>query len=110
MEAMKLKHFFSILSVFLSAGVGPLFGASTKLSYEDLLSNLTDLERLPVMEPGVRCDQASSYDRASKYDEANDKYINWDANGDAGQYISIDPQTKEGLMADLKGPGCIFRI
>jgi hypothetical protein len=84
--------------------------AEIQLSYEDLLSYLTDLNRLPVIEPGVSCKQFSSYDRASKYDAATDKYINWDANGDAGQYLRVEPDTQEGVMAEMDGPGCIFRI
>lgn len=82
----------------------------TTLSYPDLLSCLTDLDRLPVIEPGVTCKQFSSYDRKSQIDEASGKYIHWEANGDAGQYLRIDPDTKEGVMAEMDGPGCIFRI
>jgi hypothetical protein len=78
--------------------------------YTWFLGKLYDLDALTRVEPGQRCAQASSYDRASKYDAEKDQYVNWGANGDAGQYISVDPNTNEALMADLKGPGCIFRI
>ncbi len=80
------------------------------LTYEDLLAHMTDLDRLPVIEPGVYCRQFSSYDRNSKYDPATGTYINWDANGDRGQYLRVDPETNEGVMAEMEGPGCIFRI
>jgi len=81
-----------------------------QVTYEDLLAHLTDLDRLPAIEPGVYCKQFSSYDRASKYDAATDSYLSWAANADRGQYIRVDEQTKEGVMAEMKGPGCIFRI
>ena len=70
---------------------------------------MTDLERLSVLPvAGETCAQASSYDRASKYDEKTGKYVNWDANGDGGGIIR-----KEGdksVVAEINGPGCIWRI
>ena len=44
--------------------------------------------------------QWSSWDRASKYDEATGKYVNWDANGDGDGIIR-----KEGDAAGLRGDG-----
>jgi len=83
--------------------------AQEKLTYVDLVKRLTDLERLSVLPaPGDTCSQWSSYDRASKYDEATGKYVRWDANGDGGGIIR-----KEGdlvVMAEMEGPGCIWRI
>ncbi len=84
--------------------------AAKHLTYEDVLAHLTDLELLPVVQPGVYCKQFSSYDRRSRYDAATDTYEGWQANGDRGQYIRIEPDTKEGVMAEMEGPGCIFRI
>ena len=78
--------------------------------YADLVGRLTDLERLaepPV--PGEITGQQTSYDRASKYDAANDKYIAWDANGDGGGIIEKYPDGSV-LMADIKGPGVINHI
>ena len=52
--------------------------------------------------------QWSSYDRASRYDSQTGKYVHWDANGDGNGIIR-----KEGdqiVMAEMKGPGCIWRI
>jgi hypothetical protein len=93
-----------ILSTCLS-----LSAAEQALSYPELVGRLTDLEylaRLPA--PGEQCAQWSSYDRKSKYDTATGKYVNWDANGDANGYIR-----REGnqlVLAEMKGPGCIWRI
>ena len=46
----------------------PKAGAA-ELTYIDLINRLTDLERLATLpDPGEKCQQWSSYDRASKYD------------------------------------------
>ncbi len=83
--------------------------AERTLSYADLVSRMTDLQRLSVLPaPGEKCAQASSYDRASKYDEKTGKYIHWDANGD-GEGIIRREGDKE-VIAEMKGPGCIWRI
>lgn len=83
--------------------------AAEKLTYVDLVHRLTDMEHVAVLpEPGEKTALASSYDRASRYDEATGKYIRWDANGDGGGIIR-----KEGdlsVMAEMNGPGCIWRI
>ena len=86
----------------------PLWAAEQEFTYVDLVKRLTDLEQLaatPV--PGEQCAQCSSYDRASRYDTATGKYVNWDANGDGDGIIR-----KEGdklVLAEMEGPGCIFR-
>lgn len=83
--------------------------AAETLTYVDLIQRLTDLERLAVLPAeGERCEQWSSYDRASQYDEATGKYVKWDANGDGGGVIR-----REGtnfVFAEMTGPGCIWRI
>ena len=83
--------------------------AAEKLSYVDLVRRVTDLEYLATLpQAGDQCAQWSSYDRKSRYDAANDSYVNWDANGDGGGIIR-----KEGdkeVMAEMEGPGCIWRI
>ena len=77
-------------------------------TYPQLVDRMTDMEalaRLPV--PGEKLGMASSYDRASKYDAVNDKYIGWDANGDGGGNLG-----KEGdqfVLMNVQGPGCIWR-
>jgi hypothetical protein len=66
---------------------------------------LTDLDRLPYLDPGVRTAQFSSYDRGSNSGPGTP---GWPANGDSGQYISVNGG--EGVMAEMKGPGAIVRI
>jgi hypothetical protein len=83
--------------------------AEETLSYSQLIHRLTDLSRLAVLPaPGEQGAQWSSYDRASQYDEKTGKYVHWDANGD-GQGI-IRKEGEQSVMAEMKGPGCIWRI
>jgi hypothetical protein len=93
------------LIVFSSAYVW----AQQRLSYVDLVDRLTNLEQLSVLpEPGEMGAQWSSYDRKSSYDQASGKYVGWDANGDGDGFIG-----REGdkvVMAEMEGPGCIWRI
>lgn len=98
---------FAVVCCASFNGVSAL-GADS-LSYVDLVHRLTDLEalaRLPV--PGERCEQWSSYDRASRIDSRTGDYLGWDANGDGDGFIR-----KEGdkiVMAEMRGPGCLWRI
>lgn len=89
--------------------VSAVQASAVNLTYVDLVNRLTDLEGLAVLpEEGEICAQWSSWDRASQYDEATGKYVHWDANGDGGGIIR-----KEGdlsVMAEIEGPGCIWRI
>ena len=93
----------------LALAIALFASAATPLTYVDLVKRITDLEQLAVLpNPGERCEQWSSYDRASKYDAATGKYVGWDANGDGDGYIR-----KEGdqfVFAEMEGPGCIWRI
>jgi len=104
---MKKTKILLCATACLAAATTTALGA--ELTYPDLVNRLTDLKglaRLP--QPGERCAQWSSYDRASRYDPRTGKYIHWDANGDGGGYIR-----KEGdsfVLAEMKGPGCIWRI
>ena len=76
-----------------------------------LLEEMADLGRLARWpDPAYRTIQFSSYDRRSRYDETTGAQVDWDANGDAGNYIRKDPATGEGVMAEMEGPGCIWRI
>jgi hypothetical protein len=90
---------FSLLTAF----------AAETLSYVDLVHRLTDLEglaRVPAI--GERCEQWSSYDRASRVDPKSGEFLGWDANGDGDGFIR-----KEGeqmVMAEMRGPGCLWRI
>jgi hypothetical protein len=78
------------------------------LSYADLAKRLTDLEQLAVLAPpGERGAQASSYDRASRYDAEHDRYIDWGANAD-GRGV-VRHEGSEVVLAEISGPGCIWR-
>jgi len=80
-----------------------------KLTYIDLINRLTDLEQLATLPaPGEKCQQWSSYDRASKYDKASGKYVNWFANGDGTGIIRKEGNTQ--VFAEMEGPGVIWRI
>jgi len=83
--------------------------AEANLTYGDLIRRMTDLSYLATLpESGDTCAQWSSYDRASKFDEQSGKYIHWDANGDGGGFIRTEGD--KVVMAEMKGPGCIWRI
>ena len=83
----------------------------TPLGAAHFYDRLIDLDRLATLEPpGVAAKQFSSYNRESRYDPDKDEYIGWDANGDAGYYIRVEPDTGEAVMAEMEGPGCIWRI
>ncbi len=75
--------------------------AARTLTYTDFLHELTNLDRLMYWEDGIRAGQASSYDRRESQ--------SWGANGDAGQYIRVE-EDGEAVMAEIEGPGCIYRI
>ncbi len=79
------------------------------LTYADLVNRLIDLERLATLPAaGETCRQWSSWDRASQYDAATDKYVRWDANGDGGHVIRQEGE--QSVLAEMDGPGCIWRI
>lgn len=83
----------------------------TPLGAVHFYDRLIDLDRLATLEePGVIAKQFSSYNRESRYDPAKDEYIKWDENRDAGHYIRVEPDTGEAVMAEMEGPGCIWRI
>ncbi|MEA3367040.1 MAG: DUF2961 domain-containing protein [Planctomycetota bacterium] len=77
------------------------------LSYVDLAGRLTDLEYLATLpDKGDTCAQWSSYDRRSRYEDG--KYLDWGANGDGTGCIRAEGGRI--VMAEMKGPGCIWRI
>ena len=80
--------------LFILAWVSLSVTAAEQLSYVDLVQRMTDLEHLAVLPAkGETCQQWSSYDRASRYDESTGKYVAWGANGD-GQLGTGDNQDK----------------
>lgn len=102
-----MRRFWLItITMLLACGVGM---AAPTYTYVDLVNRLTDLEGLAVLPvKGETCAQLSSWDRASKYDDAAGKYVGWDANGDWGGAEAVEG---ENLIAgEIKGPGCIWRI
>lgn len=103
-------HFWRLLAtLLLMACLAPTSRAGERLTYLDLVKRVTDLEALAVLPvPGEKCQQWSSYDRASKYDEATGKYVRWDANGDGGGIIRREGEYQ--VFAEMEGPGVIWRI
>jgi len=99
----------AITALCLSATRTSIVSAEESLSYADLVKQLNGLERLAVLPtPGNSCQQWSSYDRASKYDEKTGKYVQWDANGDGNGIIRREGSQQ--VFAEMEGPGCIWRI
>jgi hypothetical protein len=97
-----------VIFCFLAAGTASA-SAAEKLTYVDLISRLTDLERLATLPPvGEKCAQWSSYDRRSRYDSASGKYIDWTANGDGGGIIRREGDRQ--VFAEIEGPAVIWRI
>lgn len=100
------KILLVIMLCLMAAGA---VSAAEKLTYVDLINRLTDLEHLAVLPvDGEKCAQWSSWDRASYYDAASGKYVNWDANGDGDGYIRMEGEQQ--VIAEMEGPGCIWRI
>ncbi len=83
-----------------------------QLTYLDLINRLGDLERLALLpQEGEVCRQWSSYDRSSRYDESSGKYVNWEANSDGfGGKGWIRKENDKLVLAEMEGPGCIWRI
>ena len=83
--------------------------SSAEYTYAELAGRLINLEQLAVLpEVGETCQQWSSYDRASRFDADTGKYVAWDANGDGDKFIRMEGNQR--VMAEMKGPGCIWRI
>jgi hypothetical protein len=83
--------------------------ADRALTYGDLAARLYDLQQLAVPPVhGEKSGAATSYDRASHFDPATDRYINWRANGDGGG--SVRSTGKSIVAAELEGPGVVWRI
>lgn len=91
------------LGVAMAVLTGPVFAQSPSpkpLSYADVLRQMTDLDRLTRLQTGCKGGLFSSWDRNSE--------TRWGANGDAGQYLRIEPDG-EAVMMDIDGPGVIYR-
>jgi hypothetical protein len=104
-----MKSLLRLLTLGFTFTLAQAYSAPQHFTYEDLIHRLTDLEslaRLPA--PGETTAQWSSYDRASKYDEATGKYKGWDANGDGNGIIRKEGERQ--VLAEMTGPGCLWRI
>ncbi|MGD9632395.1 MAG: glycoside hydrolase family 172 protein [Pirellulales bacterium] len=79
------------------------------MSYGELVHRLYDLRGLatpPV--PGETSGSVTSYDRASRYDAASGRYLDWRANGDGTGSVRRDGNSI--VAAELEGPGVVWRI
>ncbi len=102
-----MKKVISILLSLLISQV--ILTAGEKFTYVDLVKRLTDLEALSVLPTaGEKCQQWSSYNRATQYDPATGMYVNWNANGDGGGIIRSEGDLS--VFAEMEGPGVIWRI
>ncbi len=83
--------------------------AAEPITYADLVTRLTDLQRLasPIVS-GEKTFASTSHDRGMSYDPQTDTYRNWTANGDGGGCIRREGDDQ--VMVDLKGPGVLWRI
>jgi len=101
-----MRGFFLCMLLIL---VTTMSAGAVTYTYVDLVNKLTDLEGLAVLPPpGEKCQQASSYDRASKYDPTTDRYIEWGANNDCCGFIR--EENGKQVWAEIEGPGVIWRI
>ena len=108
-----MKQFFPLTLLCAAVALCLVMSNSTaaeNLKYADLVSRITDMERLARLpEAGEISGQATSYDRRSQYDETTGKYVAWDANGDNNGHIKgLDNESI--LMAEIEGPGFINHI
>jgi len=79
------------------------------LSYAHIADRLTNREKLAQLPTrGETTLQASSYNRASSYNLQTNQYINWFAHADGTGYIR--KETEGYVLAEIDGPGCIWRI
>lgn len=91
----------ALFAIALATVTGYAAAQSEKpLTYVDILHQLTDLDRLTHLQTGCKAGLFSSWDRNSR--------TVWGANGDAGQYLRIEPNG-EAVMMDIDGPGVIYR-
>lgn len=91
-----------------------LYGSTTlergkNLDFKDIIERYYNLETLAILpKEGEKSFMISSYDRKSKYQVEQNKYINWSANHDGDGYVK-----KEGdrfILAHVEGTGVISRI
>ena len=84
-------------------------------SYVDMVNKLVDMETIATIpQEGESAGEFTSFDRSSTYDEATDTYSNWGANDDGVGVVEhlgyVPGKGNCDLIADIKGPGAIWRI
>jgi hypothetical protein len=83
--------------------------APQTLSYADLTEHLWNPELVALLpQPGEKGAEFSSYDRASRLNPETGHYENWGANED--QMGVLRMEGANSVFAEMKGPGCIWRI
>ena len=99
---------FAVCGFFWGGQSSPAV-AGQRLTYVDLVNQLTDLERLATLpDPGEKCAQFSSYDRTSRYDRTSGEYVDWSANRDGDGIVG--KENDRLVFAQMEGPGVIWRI
>ncbi len=120
---MKIKKILSlalclciISAVFPFAVAVPDDGDATAkhYTYSDIANQMLDMRHAAkIPSPGEASSLWSSSDRAAQFNTETDKYDNWSSNSDWTGYISreqISGYQYRYLIADMEGPGVIWRI
>ncbi|MCA9286584.1 MAG: hypothetical protein KDA22_15270, partial [Phycisphaerales bacterium] len=97
----------SMALVVAATGRAGADGPVTTAALVEEMIDRSAVARLP--DPGYRCIQFSSYDRASI---APTEHDTWFANGDAGHFLRVEDRDgrTEHVMVDATGPGAVVRI
>src|ERR1700690_4326188 len=107
-ERLTRRIIISLVLSLLAGGLTATGGIS--YSYVDLIARLDNLEQLAQLPAaGETSAEWTSRDRASSYDSVTGQYLNWGANDDGGGFIRTQPDGGI-VMAEMAGPGCIWRI
>jgi hypothetical protein len=100
------RFVFSLLPLLMTTLTAT---ASTTLTYADLTQHLWNPETVAILpQPGEKGAEFSSYDRASRLNPDTGHYENWGANED--QMGVLRMEGADSVFAEMKGPGCIWRI
>ena len=100
---------FGLVSLVFAAYTLSAAPAPKQLDYIDLVDRLVRLDQLAVLPaPGETTKQWSSWNRKSRYDERTNRYLDWDYNADGRDIIRREGDWE--VLAEMDGPGCIWRI
>ncbi len=91
--------------------VTPACAAETR-DYTYFLNELVNLDGLPLIQEGVKCALASSCNREWQYNPNVDHFLSaaHSIEADSSKWVRYDQARREGVMAELEGPGCIVRL